>query len=127
MAQGRLKQERSSSKMSQITKDLKYQKTYTSTNYNKGKRIPELMTDDCLFEIFERTADKYPENVAVSIPARDYTYCEIEKGANKMAWFLKNKGIRKGGKDCYFSEKFHRYLCFNACNNESGSLLYTYR
>ena len=57
-----------------------------------------LIRDECLFEIFESAADAYPERPAVIFQNKEYTYKEIDSNANRLAWYLRERGIQAGDK-----------------------------
>ncbi|HEX3028874.1 MAG TPA: non-ribosomal peptide synthetase, partial [Clostridia bacterium] len=51
--------------------------------------------DECLFEVFEATADKYPENKAIIFETAAINYSQLNKMANKIAHLLRDKGVGK--------------------------------
>lgn len=69
-------------------KDYKNIEKYNATEV-------EIEKDDIVTE-FENMAKKYPDNVAVIYNDKKYTYAEVDKLTNNIAYFLANKGIKKG-------------------------------
>ena len=57
-----------------------------------------LIRDECLFEIFENSADVYPTRPAVILQNKEYSYEEIESNANRLARYLRERGIQAGDK-----------------------------
>ena len=49
-----------------------------------------------LQQLFERTADTNPKNIAVICEGKDYTYLELEHYANRIAHYLLEKGVKAG-------------------------------
>lgn len=54
--------------------------------------------DMTLENYFEQIADKYPVNTAVVFNGNKVNYKELNERSNKLAWELKNRGIKEG--DC---------------------------
>ena len=65
----------------------------------------DLIRDECLFEIFENTATTYPERPAVIFQNREYSYEEVNSYANRLARYLREKGIQSGDKVGLILEK----------------------
>lgn len=55
----------------------------------------EIVRDDIVSE-FANMVKKYPSNTAVIYKEKKYTYAEVDALTNKIAYFLANKGIKKG-------------------------------
>ena len=64
-----------------------------------------LIRDECLFEIFENSADVYPTRPAVILQNKEYSYEEIESNANRLARYLRERGIQAGDKVGLILEK----------------------
>jgi acyl-CoA synthetase (AMP-forming)/AMP-acid ligase II len=47
-------------------------------------------------DLFEHAVDAYPDRVAVACGERETTYAELEETANRLAHFLRNRGVGKG-------------------------------
>ncbi len=60
-----------------------------------GKMMPELIRDECLFEVFEATSGKYPDNTAIIFDKTIISYRELNEMANRIAHLLREKGVRK--------------------------------
>ncbi|OOQ60759.1 non-ribosomal peptide synthetase [Mucilaginibacter pedocola] len=52
--------------------------------------------DKPLFELFNESAQAYPDKVAIRFYDRTLTYAETEASANRIAQFLVQKGIKRG-------------------------------
>lgn len=59
----------------------------TTSEYDKDKTISDL---------FENTAKKYPDKIALIAKDRNLTYSQLNEEANKIANFLRKKGIKNG-------------------------------
>ncbi len=59
----------------------------TQVDYPKEKTIVDL---------FEEQVEKTPDNVAVVFENQQLTYRELNEKANQLAWYLKEKEIKKG-------------------------------
>ena len=55
----------------------------------------EIVKDDIVTE-FSNAAKKYPDNLAVIYKDNKYTYAEVDKLSNQIAYYLTSKGIKKG-------------------------------
>ncbi len=64
-----------------------------------------LIRNECLFEIFENTVDFYPSRPAVIFQHEEYSYKEIESNANRLARYLRERGIQTGNKIGLILEK----------------------
>jgi non-ribosomal peptide synthetase-like protein len=64
-----------------------------------------LIRDECLFEIFENTTDAYPARPAVIFQNKEYSYEKIDSDANRLAWYLRERGIQSGDKVGLILEK----------------------
>jgi amino acid adenylation domain-containing protein len=56
--------------------------------------------EKCMHQLFEERADKYPDNIAVSMPAMaeegkqgTFTYADLDKRANQVAHYLQSLGV----------------------------------
>ncbi len=58
-----------------------------------GDHDPLLAVGGYLHQLFENTARKYPERIAVQLNDETITYNELNKKANRLAHYLKNSGI----------------------------------
>lgn len=54
---------------------------------------PELCLDELLHEIFEATADRLPDKIAVETPSAALTYRQLDERANRLARHLRAAGI----------------------------------
>ena len=61
-----------------------------------GEFYPLLGSGGYLHQLFETTAEKYPENIAVQFNNETVTYSELNKKANRLARHLKSSGIGTG-------------------------------
>ena len=61
-----------------------------------GDYDPLLAAGGYLHQLFENTVEKYPENIAVQFDNETITYSELNKKANRLAWYLKSLGIGAG-------------------------------
>jgi non-ribosomal peptide synthetase-like protein len=59
-----------------------------------GEYDPSLAKGGCLHQLFESTAEKYPERIAVRFNNATITYSDLNKKANRLARYLKSLGIR---------------------------------
>ena len=57
---------------------------------------PELVRDECLHELFEASADRQPQAVAVSLGAQTLSYQQLEARSNRIARLLRARGVGKG-------------------------------
>lgn len=54
---------------------------------------PDMFRDELLHEMFENTADKYADKVAVESPTVSLTYAQLDRRANRFARYLRSQGI----------------------------------
>ena len=47
-------------------------------------------------DLFEHAVDAFPERVAVACGERSMSYAELEERANRLAHFLRNRGVSAG-------------------------------
>lgn len=73
--------------ISDAPKALKGLANLLSTKPNQKRSIGRL---------FEKTAHKYPDNLAIKYEQISYTYGELNKQVNQLAHYLLNKGIKSG-------------------------------
>lgn len=59
-----------------------------------GPEMLDLIHEECLFELFENTARKFPQNTAIIFGESSITYKELNELANKIAYMLRKKGIK---------------------------------
>ena len=57
-----------------------------------------LIRNECLFEIFENATDTYPSRPAIIFQDKEYSYKEIDANANRLARYLRERGIQTGDK-----------------------------
>jgi non-ribosomal peptide synthetase-like protein len=58
-----------------------------------GEYDPALAAGGCLHHLFENTAEKYPERIAVIFNGVKITYSDLNKKANRLARYLKSSGV----------------------------------
>jgi amino acid adenylation domain-containing protein/non-ribosomal peptide synthase protein (TIGR01720 family) len=63
--------------------------TYHTTGNEMDSFLP-------VHELFEKQVEKHPDNIAIEFDGRKLSYKGLNDKANKVADFLKNKGINKG-------------------------------
>ncbi|MFB3891985.1 MAG: Pls/PosA family non-ribosomal peptide synthetase [Phycisphaerae bacterium] len=62
----------------------------------RGRVMPDLLKPILLHEIFEATADRFPENVAAACGGAELTYVQLDRRANQLARHLRKMGIGRG-------------------------------
>lgn len=79
-----------------MTTEIKYKEKPWLANYEKG--VPEKIVYEeiCLPAILERSADKYPEKMALLFQGYKVTYRQLNDMVNRFASCLDSFGIRKG-------------------------------
>jgi long-chain acyl-CoA synthetase len=79
-----------------VTTEIKYKEKPWLANYEKG--VPEKIVYEeiCLPAILERSADKYPEKMALLFQGYKVTYRQLNDMVNRFASCLDSFGIRKG-------------------------------
>lgn len=75
-----------------------FSKQLSMYSINHGPVDSSLIRDECLFEIFENTSDAYPERPAIIFQNKEYSYKEIDSSANRLGWYLRERGIQTGDK-----------------------------
>jgi amino acid adenylation domain-containing protein len=66
------------------------------TLHRFGHGIELSMPNECSHEWFERQVRMSPEAIAIEFKGEKKTYRELNETANKMARYLKNKGVKSG-------------------------------
>lgn len=61
-----------------------------------GEFDPLLAASGYLHQLFEKTAEQYPENIAVQFNNESISYSELNKKANRFARYLRSFGIGTG-------------------------------
>ncbi|NVN94784.1 MAG: amino acid adenylation domain-containing protein [Bacteroidetes bacterium] len=72
------------------------QKSDIQSNFNKWTGLStysNIKTSKLLHELFEQSADSFPENLAIEDNKKKYTYREIEQEANQLAHYLIKMGV----------------------------------
>ena len=63
---------------------------------NVPTRDSNIVRSECLHELFEATVKAYPEKIALICADQQMTYTQLEDNSNKLARFLRSKGVGKG-------------------------------
>lgn len=50
----------------------------------------------CLHHIFEKLASERPDHIAIECAGRKLTYAELDRQANRIAWSLRVRGVKRG-------------------------------
>ena len=58
--------------------------------------LDSMESTSLLHELFERTATRFPEQVAVSCRGVDRSYRELDQASNRLARWLRARGVRRG-------------------------------
>ena len=61
-----------------------------------GTIDPTFCRPELLHQIFERTAEAFPKNVAIEDADRVFTYEQVDRAANQLANYLATQGVRPG-------------------------------
>ncbi|MBW2192859.1 MAG: AMP-binding protein, partial [Deltaproteobacteria bacterium] len=79
-----------------MAEENKYQDKPWLSNYEKG--VPEKIEFEeiCLPEILERTADKFPEKMALLFQGYKITFRQLNEMANRFSGVLADFGVQKG-------------------------------
>ena len=56
-----------------------------------GRKFSEAI---CLHQLFEKQAEKYPDNVAIVFEEKKLTYKELNEKSNQVAHYLQSKGVK---------------------------------
>ncbi len=64
----------------------------------RGRDMPDLLEPILLHQIFEATADRFAQNVAVTGCGQQLTYAQLEQRANQLARHLRKVGVSAGAK-----------------------------
>ena len=64
--------------------------------WNYGPRDVSLLRNECLHQIFEQSADAYPNHTAIIFGTTSVSYAEVEARANALAHYLLALGVTKG-------------------------------
>jgi non-ribosomal peptide synthetase-like protein len=59
---------------------------------------PQLAGPGLLHEIFEEQVDAHPDRVALVCQKQEQTYRQLEQGANRLARYLRSRGVTRGDK-----------------------------
>ncbi|MFD3445561.1 Pls/PosA family non-ribosomal peptide synthetase [Microbacteriaceae bacterium 4G12] len=78
---------------------------FPPSEWNYGQRKPELLKEECLQHIFEETVNRYGNRIAVMCDEKAITYRELEVESNKLARYLRKKGIKRGSRVAILLEK----------------------
>ncbi|BAU28519.1 non-ribosomal peptide synthetase-like protein [Aneurinibacillus soli] len=86
-----------------------------SSNWNYGERQLELIRDECLHQLFENSADLYPDHIAVVCDGKMVTYSELEAYSNQVARYIRTIGVKRGDRVAILLERsFEQYVCMLA-------------
>jgi amino acid adenylation domain-containing protein len=77
-------------------------------NWNNTK--VDFPTHKCIAEIFRQQAINNPEAIAAVFRDQKITYKDLNKSANKLAWFLIERGIGPDALVCIFAERSVKFL-----------------
>ena len=79
------------------------ERTTTVTRRVRRARFTQVVDPDCespaercIHELFEAQVDRAPSNIAISYQSESWTYAEVEARANRLARFLRSKGVGSG-------------------------------
>jgi len=71
--------------------------------------------EQCIHDLFERQVDNSPTNIAIRSVDQEWTYAEVEERANRLAHFLRSKGIGAGSTvGIYFNRSEKPVICILA-------------
>lgn len=77
-----------------------------------GPKMPELIKDECLFELFEHTASSFPNNKAIIFGEESISYKDLNERANQIASMLRAKGVNADDRVAIFMPKC--LMCYAA-------------
>ena len=72
-----------------LFKETEYQQVVTRWN-NTGTNYPKNL---CVHQIFESQAAQNPENVALILRKKRFTYAQLNERANRLAHYLRTRGV----------------------------------
>ncbi len=104
--------------LEELEKQLLRYDDYSTYNNNlqdafiHGPELPNLIKDECLFELFEQTVNKYPDNRAIIFGEESISYSELNEMANQIASMLRAKGVEADDRVAIFMPKC--IMCYAA-------------
>lgn len=76
----------------------------------------------CIFELFEKAAEVYPDRSALIFENETLTYCEVNEKANRLANHLKSRGYKHGDRiGIYTAKSLEMVLAIIAVNKLGGT------
>ncbi len=70
------------------------EKEIQSTIIDWNKTAKDYDTNACIHQVFEKQAEKTPDQVAVACNGKEYTFRELNEHANQLAYYLIKKGVK---------------------------------
>jgi non-ribosomal peptide synthetase-like protein len=64
--------------------------------WHYGEIDPEILKKECLHHLFEDSADRFPNNLAVVYDKTNIKYSELESRCNRLARYLRDSGVVTG-------------------------------
>lgn len=101
-----------SKELESLESQLLYYEEPSQDAFIHGPKLPELIKDECLFELFEQTADKYPDNTAIIFGDESISYRNLNAMANQIASMLRAKGVNANDRVAIFMPK--GIICYAA-------------
>lgn len=98
--------------LSDIENQLPYYQEASQDAFIHGPNLPELIKDECLFELFEASAKRFPDNNAIIFGEESITYSNLNKMANRLGSMLRSKGVRADDRVAVFMPKC--IMCYAA-------------
>lgn len=77
-----------------------------------GPKMPELIKDECLFELFERTVTNFSDNKAIIFGEESISYKSLNEKSNQIANMLREKGVKADDRVAVFMPKC--IMCYAA-------------
>jgi len=77
-----------------------------------GPKMPGLIKDECLFELFEQTVRSFPDNKAIIFGEESISYEDLNMMANQIAAMLRDKGVKAENRVAIFMPKC--IMCYAA-------------
>lgn len=82
---------------------------------NQRECRPELLRDECLHQLVEKTADQFSHRIALICDHESMTYGELDLRANQLAFYLREKGVKRGSRVAILLERsFEQYIAILA-------------